>query len=92
MSRKSIRYVNTMKHTAIKMLQVSAAYFALGSAQVPAASHLNGLAGRPPLTNSRLAAGAWPMIVLPLPVQRKQAAQDSEHSVHMEVCAEEVIT
>ena len=56
-----------MKHAAIKLLQVSAAYFALSSTPVPSLGLHYGLGSHYLLTANRLAAGAWPMIVIPVP-------------------------
>lgn len=79
MSRDHTSYDFTMKRTAIKILQVSAAYFAIGSANAPGGGHHPGLStSRPPLTAHRLAAGAWPMIAVPAP--RKRGTHESPHA------------
>lgn len=81
MSRTHISHDFTMKRTAIKLLQVSAAYFAIGSVHAPGLGHHPGLsAGRPPLTTSRVAAGAWPMSAVPVLTPRKRGATKDGHA------------
>jgi len=64
-----------MQRIALRMLQVSAAYFALGSALPSMPGHQNGIGSRTPPSAHRLAAGAWPMIAVPMPFTRKKPAR-----------------
>jgi len=68
-----------MRHAAIRLLQVSAAYFAIGNTPAPGGAHF-GNPTRPPFAMHRLAAGAWPMIALPI-AKPRQPASDRQASL-----------
>lgn len=74
----TLRHDRGMRRTALRVLQVSAAYFALGTAVLPSV-HQPPVQSAPPISK-RLAAGAWPMIGLPTPAPRKRKGHAAEHS------------
>lgn len=82
MSRVPLQRDTTMKRAAIKVLQVSAAYFALSSTPAPGFGLHHGPGSQSPLTANRFAAGAWPMIAIPLPAPkpRKRSTHAEDHS------------
>jgi len=83
MSRTTLQRDSTMKRTAIKVLQVSAAYFAISSASAPSLGVHHGPGSHSPMTANRFAAGAWPMLAIPLPApkprKRGRHADDPPH-------------
>jgi hypothetical protein len=79
MRRQAIPHDKSMKRTAINLLQVSAAYFALGSVAMPGLAQPTGFKAHPPLFTHRLAAGAWPMLGLPTPTPRKRTGRSNEY-------------
>lgn len=66
----------TMKRAAIKLLQVSAAYFAISSTPVPGFGLHHGPGSPSPFSANRFAAGAWPMIAIPLPAPKPRKRGD----------------
>lgn len=80
MSPTSMQRPFSMKRAAINLLQVSAAYFAIGNTPVPGMGHHSTVPGRPSISTSRLAAGAWPMIALPIPAPRKPGPHHDQHA------------
>lgn len=89
MSRTTLQRDSAMKRTAIKLLQVSAAYFAISSASAPSLSLHHGSGGHVPLTTNRFAAGAWPMVAVPLPAakSRKRSGRTDDHPHWLTVAA-----